>query len=211
MWEKITDKSCWSFSGAGMIKAYCKMVDMGMRFKIKTGGDVLRTSEVVFHSMFGTYLDNLDVLPQITNHAKWHQRRELNPVYIKRGSQESKIIVPIKFKYVSKMAQSLLTKSLGNVDPVATCRPSFSGFRKRTFTQEFLTYLTTGRASFSFSNDPLQLQFALKKTKDALLEDKDSPKLLTAGTKEWEEEVNGEWKPCNFIPVEGSVMFYGSG
>lgn len=79
-----------------------------------------------------------------------------------------------------------MTKSLGNVDPVTTSRPSYSGYRKRTFTQEFLTYLATGKSAQSFSNDPVQPQYAMKKVKDQVLEDKESVKLLVAGTTSWE-------------------------
>lgn len=210
MWSRKTEEINWSFSGAPMMKMYTALATGGLRFRIKTGCDVLRTSEVIFHSMFGTYLEDLNILSQITTHAKWHQRKDLNTVFNKRAAQNAAIVSPIKFKYVSKMAQSLMIKSLGNIDPVATSRPSFSGFRKRTFTQEFLTYLTTGKASHSFSNDPMQLQFALKKTKDSLVEDKDSIKLLEAGTKAWEEIKDGVWVESNFVPVEGGLKFYGT-
>lgn len=212
LWVKKPAGFKWSFSGAPMMKLYTALVSKGMRIKMKTGAEPLRTSEVVFHSMFGTYLDDLSVLSQITTHqGKWHQRKDLNTVFHKRATQNAVVITPITFRYVSKMAQSLLTKSLGNVDPVATSRPSFSGFRKRTLTQEFLNYLTTGRASHSFSTDPMQLQFSLKKTKDSLLEEKDSVKLLTAGTKAWEELKGTVWEEAtDFAPVEGNIKFYGS-
>lgn len=151
------------------------------------------------------------MLSEVTTHnARWHTRKELNEAFMKRSKKPKKMLEPIKFKYVSKMAQSLLTKSLGNVDPCATSRPSFSGFRKRTFTQEFLTYLSTGNSSHSYSSDPLQLQFALKKTKDSLMEEKDNVKMLSAGTKSWETMINGQWVDCDFKPTEGNVKFYGS-
>lgn len=211
LWDKKPIGFKWSFSGAPMLKYYTQKTIGGMRVSLKTGTDAMRTSEVVFHAMFGTYLEDLSILAQITSHTgKWHQRKDLNPVFFKRASQPTQMFSPIVFKYVSKMAQSLLTKSLGNVDPVATSRPSFSGFRKRTLTQEFLNYLTTGRAAHSFSTDPMQLQFSLKKTKDTLLEEKDSIKMMTAGTKAWEELKGGLWTESTFIPVEGNLKFYGA-
>ncbi|CAF4947591.1 unnamed protein product [Pieris macdunnoughi] len=187
MWTAKPEGLSWSFSGTAMMKFYNVIIQEGCKFQIKTGADPLKTSEVVFHALFGTYLEDLSVLAQITTHAKWHQRKDLNSVFHQRASKTSATVIPIKFKYVSKMAQSLLTKSLGNVDPVATSRPSFSGFRKRTLTQEFLSYLQTGKATHSFSGDPMLLQFALKKTKDSLLEEKDSVKMTVAGTKTWRE------------------------
>ncbi|KAL4721101.1 hypothetical protein ACJJTC_018667 [Scirpophaga incertulas] len=210
LWEGKGPEFNWSFSGSPMLKLYNSAIDSGFTFKVKTGADVLRTAEVVFHAMFGTYLEDLAILSQITTQAKWHLLKELNSVFFKRGSQKAKVFSPIKFRYISKMAQSLMTKSLGNVDPVATSRPSFSGFRKRTLSQEFLNYQMTGKASHSFSYDPMQLQFALKMTKDALMEEKDSERILTAGTKAWEEETAGVWKDSEFVPVEGNIKFFGT-
>lgn len=71
-----------------MIKLYNSLIEGGLKFKIKSGADILKTSEEIFHSMFGKYLDNLDILSQITFHMKWHQRRELNSVFSKRAMQQ---------------------------------------------------------------------------------------------------------------------------
>lgn len=211
MWKRKPIGLKWSFSGSDMLKFYNFLIQQRMRFTIKSGADPLKTGEVIFHAMFGTYLEDLHILSQITTNPKWHQRRDLNSVFHQRASKAVVTVAPIKFKYISKIAQSLLTKSLGNVDPVATSRPSFSGVRKRTLTQEFLSYLQTGKTSHSFSGNPMLLQFALKKTKDSLLEEKDSLKMTMAGTKKWEEEnLQGGWGETSFIPTEGNVKFIGT-
>lgn len=200
----------WSFSGAPMIKFYTDFTaSNNLKFTMRSGADSLKTSEVVFHAMFGTYLENLNVLEKITTKAKWHTRKEVNSVFQKRGEQAKVAFKPITFKYVSKMAQSLMTKSLGNIDPMSVGRPSFTGFRKRTFTQEFLTYITTGRSALNFTSEPTQLQYALKKLKDELLTEKD--KLLTAGTSKWEvKRPSGLWEKCEFEVEEGNLFFYGN-
>lgn len=200
----------WSFSGAAVIKFYTDIsIRLGFQFKMRSGADSLKTSEVVFHAMFGTYLDNLNVLERITTKAKWHSRKELNNVFIKRASQAAVTFTPITFRMVSKMAQALLTKSLGNVDPMAVSRPSFTGFRKRHFSQEFLTYLTTGRSALNFSSEPTQLQYALKKLKDELLREKE--KLKECGTSKWEiREATGEWVAKDEVVEEGPAYFYGN-
>lgn len=176
---------------------------------MRSGADAFMTSEVVFHAMFGTYLDNLNILEQITNKPKWHNRKELNNVFIKRASQNVVTFKPIVFKMVSKMAQALLTKSLGNIDPMAVSRPSFTGFRKRHFSQEFLTYPTTGRSAVNFSSEPTQLQYALKKLKDELLGEKE--KLKDCGTNGWHvRDAAVGWVPKNIYVEEGSSYFYGN-
>lgn len=200
----------WSFSGAPMIKFYTDFIkNKDLKFRMRSGSDQLKTSEVVFHAMFGTYLDNLNILEQITSKAKWHTRKEVNSVFQKRGEKEQLTFTPITFKYVSKMAQSLMTKSLGNIDPMSIGRPSFTGFRKRNFTQEFLTYITTGKSALNFTSEPTQLQYALKKLKDELLTEKD--KLMKAGTSKWEKkDKNGVWEKVDFEVEEGNLFFYGN-
>lgn len=79
----------WSFSGSSMIKFYtdfCLRSDLKM--KMRSGSDPFKTSEVVFHAMFGTYLDNLNVLEKITTKPKWHNRKEVNAVFLKQGEKE---------------------------------------------------------------------------------------------------------------------------
>lgn len=53
-WKERGDLQ-WSFSGAPMLKFYtdfCKT--KGLKLKMRSGADALKTSEVVFYSMFGT-------------------------------------------------------------------------------------------------------------------------------------------------------------
>lgn len=192
-----------------MIKYYSKLCMKGqIVFLIRSGGDKIKTPEAVFHDMFGTHLHDLHVLQTMTSHGgQWSRRNELNSVYVQRSKQPQVLFKPIYFIYASKMAHSLLTKSLGNVEPTATTRPAFSGVRKRTFTEEFLNYFTTGKAAHSYSSDPLQLQFALKKTRDLSSEDRDSEKLLKAGTKNWEKWNGKEWVSTDDVLSELSISF----
>lgn len=86
------------------------------------------------------------------------------------------------------MAQAVLTKSLGNIDPMSTSRPFFT--ERDISPKNFLRILiTTGKNAIHFSGDPTQLQYALKKLKDELINEKE--KLLRAGTNEWETKKEG--------------------
>lgn len=87
LWKNKLAGTQWSFSGAP-IKYYTSFVNLkNVHFKIKSGADGFKTSEIVFHAMFGTYLDNLDVLEKITSKSKWHNRKEVNSVFQKRGAK----------------------------------------------------------------------------------------------------------------------------
>lgn len=65
-----------------------KITTGGLKLGTKIGADDARLSEVVFHSVFVTYLDDLMVLSQISVHCrnKRHKRRKLNSVFMKRKS-----------------------------------------------------------------------------------------------------------------------------
>lgn len=66
-----------SFSRAAMLKFYTKFCrDKKVTFLMRSGSDSLKSAEVIFHAKFGTYLDNLNILEQITDKPKWHNRKE---------------------------------------------------------------------------------------------------------------------------------------
>lgn len=95
---------------------------------------------------------------------------------------------------VLKMAQSLLSQNMDNVDPCYSTRPSFSGRRERIFSTPLVSYLKTGRNVSNYSTDPLQLQMALKSTKDQLIKELDNGNLIATGTTKWATRgENGEW------------------
>lgn len=84
IWKK-RGKIQISFSGAEMIKKYTdiSVIDK-IIFTMKSGADPIKTSQVVFHAMFGTNIENLNILKHITNNKKWRTRKELNTsVYAK--------------------------------------------------------------------------------------------------------------------------------
>lgn len=210
MWHHKPQGFQWSFSGAEMIKHYSDLVDdKKLTYTMKSGGTVNMTGEAIFHATFGTYMDDLEILESITTKAtSWSNRRDMNNVFVQRSTKPQIKPTMIGFKLVAKMAQAMLTKSLGNVEPCFTSRPSFTGFRKRTFTQEFLTYLTTGKGAQSYSSDPNQLQYALKKVKDQILEDIHNVKILKAGTTKWQKKTMETWEECDDVPVEGTRKFF---
>lgn len=66
MWKEKGNTQ-WSFSGSAVIKYYTDYCALNkVSYIMKSGADGLKTSEAVFHAMFGTYLENLSSLEQIT-------------------------------------------------------------------------------------------------------------------------------------------------
>uniref|UniRef100_A0A6M2DEG6 Uncharacterized protein n=1 Tax=Xenopsylla cheopis TaxID=163159 RepID=A0A6M2DEG6_XENCH len=181
-----------------------------LRLEIKTKGSTDHMAQILFHAMYGTYLDDLGILQQITSAESWAKRSEMTETFVKRSTGDSKLINPIYLRKFAKMAQALQTRTLGNVDPTATCRPSFSGVRKRMFSNEFSTYLKTGRSISTFSSDPMTLQRAIRKLKEDLTKEMEKDSLLLAGTVKWCTVANGNFQELeDFRPEERALYFYG--
>lgn len=77
-----------SFSGTQIMFEYTQLMKK-VKLRMRSGGSQAKTSQAVFHGIFGTYLEDLTILEKITTHgAQWAQRRELNDVYTKRGEKQ---------------------------------------------------------------------------------------------------------------------------
>lgn len=211
LWS-IKGDTKWNFAGAQM-QAFItdKIISKNIKFRIKTGGEAIHTAEAIFHAMFGTYLEDLGILSQITNNGQWDNRKLISPIFLKRSTKTKQIIHPITLEKVSKMAQSLLSQNMGNVDPCYATRPSFSGKRRRIFSTPLVTYLKTGRNISNYSTDPLQLQMSLKSMKDQLVKEMDNGNLSATGTTKWlVRGRNGTWTESDEVIRESGISFYGA-
>ena len=156
----------WSVSGGPMQALYRVLVVRDkLQYRIRSGDGSDNINQVIFHAIHGTHLDDISILSQITSAGAWKKRGEMSKTFAKRANAPKVTFTPITMIYFSKMAQALQTKCLGNVEPSSTSRPAFSGKRERVFSQEFLTYLKTGKSMTTFNSDPVSLQFALRNLK----------------------------------------------
>lgn len=109
LWPFKTD--AWSAAGPNMMHFIDSNIKLyKIKFVMRTGGSEEDTAQVIFHSIYGTYLEDLGILSQITTKKAWKTRREVEAVFTKRATKNSLIINPITFVFYSKMATSLLTK-----------------------------------------------------------------------------------------------------
>lgn len=208
LWSAKPADFQWNFANSNMLQYYTDAVMANkVKFTMRSGGSESDTAEVVFHSMFGTYMDDLGVLSAITNWGAWKQRKQLSAVFTKRSASPKVTFTPKFFTMVSKMAQALLTKNMGNMDPCATTRPSFNGIRKRKFSEVFLSYLQTGKTVSNYSTDPLQLQLSLRRLRDEITADMKSCE--EAGTRTWYRRRDNSWVEEETRVEESGVSFWG--
>lgn len=207
MWDVKPQGFQWNFANSNMLRYYTEVIQTSkIQFTMRSGGSDSNTAEVVFHSMFGTYMDDLGILSSITNWVAWKQRKQLSSVFTKKSAAPKVTFVPKTFIMVSKMAQALLTKNMGNMDPCATTRPSFNGVRKRKFSEVFLSYLQTGKTVSNYSTDPLQLQLSLRRLRDEITADIKSCE--EAGTRTWLRKQEDGWIEEETRIEESGVSFW---
>lgn len=208
LWAGKPDNFQWNFANSNMLQFYSDAMALNrIKFEMRSGGSESETAEVVFHAMFGTYMEDLGVLGTITNWGAWKQRKTLSAVFTKRSAAPKVTFSPRIFTMTSKMAQALLTKNMGNMDPCATTRPSFNGVRKRKFSEVFLSYLQTGKTVSNYSTDPLQLQLSLRRLRDEITADTKSCE--EAGTRTWFKRQDAGWVEEETRVEESGVSFWG--
>lgn len=106
-------------------------------------------SEIIFHSVWGTHWEDLNVL-EFATQQKFHDRRELGDAFREKGAQgEKKDIKLIPFVKYVKLSQALPTEfSSGGQQQVWT-KTVIAGKRKLTIGENFGSYLKKSRQSSS--------------------------------------------------------------
>lgn len=142
--EKDPKEFCKFFSttGAGGWYTYKKASSLSTKFTVCGEMEEEMASQIVFHSIFGTYKEDLSILSQITDVASWYTREEMGPCFRKQGTTAhiTKVTLP-KIQYYSKMSCANQTGLLSGVYNQVATVPCFSGLRVHRFdAQIFRTY-----------------------------------------------------------------------
>ncbi|KAL3286948.1 hypothetical protein HHI36_001434 [Cryptolaemus montrouzieri] len=200
----------WNFSGPGTMYLLDQGIkNLSLKFKIRSQEDVTRNiAQVIFHAMYGTYTEDFGILSQITTEAEWKKRKDVDKVFKERSKAEYRRVTPVRFIYYSKLAQSLLTKSLGNTDPCFTRLPSFSANRTRLFTTEFKTYLATGKVGAQAGRG-FNISYYLRSLRDELVQKMEVGKLEECGTRKWMKEKEGKLVEVDDRFMENCRCFFG--
>lgn len=118
--------------------------DEACRYKWSINGKMndVHASQIVFHSIFGTYSEDMGVLSEITNVGKWCTREELGKSFQSMGdSSTTRTFSLPKFSIYSKLSSANQNTSLAGVYEQVTYAPVFVGFRQHSFSPEFLNYM----------------------------------------------------------------------
>lgn len=196
-----------NFSGKDGFKFYCS-ASVSFDWKKRSAAVAEDIAQVVFHSMFGTALENLGVLGQITTRPVWKTRRELNDVFVKAGTQASKNFTPIAFLYISRLACANMVSNIGTMQPQMCNKMVFAGKRKRHVSEDLFSYLEKGTTTAVYSNDPASLAYQITNFKDIGVKRLREGDLKDGGTTKWCKVEGCELIDVDFIVNENGSYFY---
>lgn len=150
-----------------------------------------QVSQTIFHGIFGTCVEDLGILAQITDNRNWLNRKQLDNAFIAdKGAVVT--FTPIQYLFYSKMAAATMMKGSGTTQPMLTSKMVFSGSRKREYSRAFLEYLESGSNRVAYGTDMMSLAHALQRTKESYINSMRSEGLSRAGTTKWVNAATGQ-------------------
>lgn len=127
-------------SGKGFFYCYKMLQSSNQKFNIEMDGTEEQAAQIVFHTIFGTFKEDLGVLRAITNIGNWSTRQELGKAFAKSKEAVRTFSLP-QLKFYSKLCSAnqseFHTSNVGQVSSV----PCFSGARRVTFGEDFYDHM----------------------------------------------------------------------
>lgn len=127
-------------SGKGLFYSYRAIQTCGKKFNNEMDGTEEEAAQIVFHTIFGTYKEDLGVLRAITSVGSWMTRQQLGKAFAKSKETTRSFNLPT-LRYYSKLCSAnqseFHTSNVGQVSSV----PCFSGSRKVTFGDDFYAHM----------------------------------------------------------------------
>lgn len=97
--------------------------------------------QILFHAMFGTYVEDFGILQFMTGHQHWLKRSDMSSAFATMkasaaGMDSAKKFKPLPLLYYSKLASATLLKDAATTTQATNACPIFAGYRIRKFTNE---------------------------------------------------------------------------
>uniref|UniRef100_A0AAT9JH54 Nucleocapsid protein n=1 Tax=Blattella germanica orthomyxovirus 1 TaxID=3133491 RepID=A0AAT9JH54_9ORTO len=202
-----------NFSGEGGFAMY-KAISEGCRELTLMGNmSEQKAAQIVYHSIFGTFKEDLGVLANITNCATWYTREEMGKCFQQASSTGNVVKVKlIKQVYYSKLASANQTGLLAASYNQTTSAPVFSGSRIHAYDEEFFESIARRSGATTSGRTLDSLIQALKTVyKDLETEVRKRGMKLEMGTVAWKSTENlafGRPGAQVNVVVEGTRKFF---
>lgn len=130
----------FDLSGKGLFYSYKLLQKSQQKFNLEMDGTEEQAAQIVFHTIFETFKEDLGVLKSITSVGSWSSRQELGKAFTKSKEDVRSFTLP-SLKYYSKLCSANQSEfHTSNVGQVASV-PCFSGTRKVTFGEDFYEHM----------------------------------------------------------------------
>lgn len=130
----------FDLSGKGLFYCYKQLQKSKQKFNLEMDGTEEQASQIVFHTIFGTFKEDLGVLRSITSVGNWSTRQELGKAFTKSKEVVRSFSLP-SLRYYSKLCSANQSEfHTSNVGQVASV-PCFSVVRRVTFGEDFYEHM----------------------------------------------------------------------
>lgn len=174
------------FSGKGAFMVYKNMCNLtGITMYANT--DDAKAQQIIYHAMFGTFKEDLNLLAEITTCGTWNTRSELGKCFAGMGSSERQLnITLIRQRYWSKLASANISGLLSATYTQLSFAGVYSGKRTQNFSKEFFDSIGRGMGPSVGVRSLEDLQKVAQKTlREVVNQLKKGGNKLTIGTVEW--------------------------
>lgn len=179
----------FTISGPGAFFAY--KLACTRKYKLQGIFSESVAAQIVYHSTFGTYKEDLSLLEWATSEKKWATRKDIGADFQKMTTcGEVRTFTPITNLKYSKLAAGSQTSLLAsNFQQICTA-PCFSGRRKQKFVSEFFKQLGKQQGTVTIGGSIVQLTAALHQTVEYLKQHVlENTGKLEIGVTEWRDAV----------------------
>lgn len=144
----ITDEIIKQFNTTGKGGWYIYKLASDAKYRWSLNGKMEEevAQQIVFHSIFGTFKEDLGILGKITSLATWKTLEELGSYFIKPPTKHVLVTFNlIKVAYYLKMSCANQSGLLSGVYTQVATVPSFSGMRVHVFDADFFEHIEKKR------------------------------------------------------------------
>nr|UVF62197.1 MAG: nucleocapsid [Bat faecal associated orthomyxo-like virus 1] len=177
------------FSGKGAFALYNQYGAIRPYYRgLANEGEIL--SQVIFHSIWGSFAEDFGILSVVTNCTRWFTRGEFNDTLKKSRNNLSNVLVPIiRFNFFSKLVSGNVSNVSSGQKGQVTSVPSWSGRREMVYSKELVQSLQAQGSGSAFRRDFTGVVEKVSEEIGKALEGHSRQEVMNWGNTQWRRVV----------------------
>nr|QPL15318.1 nucleoprotein [Raphidiopteran orthomyxo-related virus OKIAV180] len=203
------------FSGIGAVKLY-QATFKAFEWTLNGKFDSHQAGQIVFHSVFGTYKEDLGILSEITDYrSPWATRENMGSSFQKQNTEGRQIkYTKIGLRYWAKLAGASQTGLLAANYSQDSSLPVFSGSRRISFPTDFFEHMRRSSAPSTQGKSITQLTSSLLDVLYGLMDNiTKEGSTVEMGTTKWFDVASltnlGFTEATDFVAIGSNRFFLG--